>query len=72
MPLVCWLAFCRSGASCRHGGHHEPQTLITTTLSAKSAVEMVSLLPSFVPETVAAGLRWAGGTTVTRLAAAPT
>ena len=31
---VSTLAACRSGASLRHGGHHEPQTLITTTLPA--------------------------------------
>src|SRR3954465_14652893 len=30
--LVAWYVFSRSSASARHGAHHEPQKLTTTTL----------------------------------------
>ena len=48
-----------SGASCRQGAHQEPHTFTTTTLPAKSSVEMRS--PSSMsdgPSSVGASGRW--------------
>src|SRR5680860_629335 len=53
----------RAGASSRHGPHHEPHTLTTTVLPAKSASAI--LLPSRPgPARSGAGLRSAGSTLV--------
>ena len=49
----------RVGASLRHGGHHEPQTLSTTTLPG--VLRRESALPSSVvaADTSPGVLRWA-------------
>src|SRR5689334_18360620 len=59
-------AFAKSGASWRHGGHHEPQTFRTTTLPRWS--DSVHFLPSSVsPLSAGAGLRSALAKTDTLL-----
>src|SRR5665811_1133030 len=52
-----------AGASLRHGGHQEPQTLTTTVLPSKSSSE-IELPSRSAPEMSGEGLRSAGWTTV--------
>ena len=40
LPFACTVsqAFCSAGVSSMQGGHHEPQTLTTSTVPARSAL----------------------------------
>src|SRR6266498_1037579 len=59
LAFVASYVFCRSGASARHGLHHEPQKLTTTTLPRSWAASYVPP-PSSSPVTSRAWARWSG------------